>query len=97
MTSISPSQALDAVAREAVPGSRCDLDAKIGDEVPWVDKLACARVPDLDVLREFKMIMPRSEAMAMDFLKDEAGNLYKQCAPPTPALSVASDLVLDSA
>ena len=48
--------------------------------MPWVDKLACARVPDLDVLREFKMIMPRSEAMAMDFLKNEAGDLYEQCA-----------------
>jgi hypothetical protein len=48
--------------------------------VPWVDKLACARVPDLDVLREFKMIMLRSEAMAMDFLKNEAGDLYEQCA-----------------
>ena len=54
--------------------------------MPWVDKLACARVPDLEVLREFKMIMPRSEAMAMDFLKDEAGDLYEQCAlPPPPA------------
>ena len=48
--------------------------------MPWVDKLACARVPDLEVLREFKMIMPRSEAIAMDFLKDEAGDLYEQCA-----------------
>ena len=26
------------------------------------------------------MIMRRSEAMAMDFLKNEAGDLYEQCA-----------------
>ena len=55
--------------------------------MPWVDKLACARVPDLDVLREFKMIMPRSEAMAMDFLKNEAGDLCEQCAHTNPSPS----------
>jgi hypothetical protein len=36
-----------------------------GVHMPWVDELLCARIPDEQVLQQFKMVLPASEARAM--------------------------------
>ena len=42
--------------------SGATLDCNPGDPMPWVDDLVCARVPDRDVLRQFKWLLPCAEA-----------------------------------
>lgn len=47
---------------------RPDMNQSVvpGREVPWVDEFVCARVPSMDILREFKMVGKFSEMLRLD-------------------------------
>jgi hypothetical protein len=85
---------LDDVCHQVTPNSKCDTNGQAGDELPWVDALVCARIPDLAMLREFKMIMPRGDARRMDFITHTDGAVFPQYAyldQPAETITVSED------
>ena len=58
-----------------------------GTRVPWVDELVCARIPDMDMLKQFKMAVT----------VDEAKGMLDVCAKATPGVPKAAYAYLDDA
>ena len=50
-------------------------DARAEEAMPWVDELVCARRPDIEVLRDFSMVMKKADAIKLLGVTDENGEI----------------------